>query len=260
MVITFYAIVVVVLAFFLLRRERLIPAVLIGFDGALLGTSFQGGGFLTWLQQWVGYLAAINALGVFCWVLAHRMAQARAVLDAETAALNERVQGVRAECDGLEGDCLEMGRELEDRKNLYELTRRLAPVMEMDALLVEIEAGVRLFFSFGSAWFLTVLGEDRDVGYDLRNSENFTTADELVEPKLLSKMTAAREIIYMPQGLFSDDDSQLPHGTDSFMAIPLEFKGAPAAFILIYNFKAAESSGPKSHEEYFEILTSMKNQ
>jgi diguanylate cyclase (GGDEF)-like protein len=256
MVTTFYALMAAVLALFFLRRERIIPAILVGFDGAMLGTRLQYGLGV----EWLGYLVSINAVGVYCWVQSQRVARGRSALDTQGAALDERVRAVRAECELLEGDCREMAQELEERRGLYELTRRLAPIMRMDALQAEIENGLRTFFNFGSAWMLMTLGDDKDVAYDLRNPGNFATADELVDPTLLDKMLAVREILYMPHEVFSDDDNALPQGTDSFMAIPLEFKGAPAAFILVYNLRPVDASRLKSHEECFEVIASLKSQ
>jgi len=207
----------------------------------------------------IPHLAAFNLALVAAFMFAKKRACVRKRIDKERAEAEQGLAEVKQEYDSISARAESISAELENRKNLYQVARNMAAVIEFDALLREIQAGLSAFFVYESAWMLMLTGEDADVAFDLCHPECFSTGEEVISPVLQAKLSSVGQIVYMPSEVFSDQDRHFPDAVESCIAVPLDYGGRPAALVLVFNFRDPPDQ-QRLHEDSFDIIGALKNQ
>lgn len=157
MVPVLYIITAVLLILFVLRWDRLVLPVLLGFDAGMIGSFTQQAEV-----GWAGYIVAINGLGVICILLASS-ARKRAVADRPaTDDLEAKKKALIAGHDDLDRQVRALDERVEAQKELYQAARSLSYVLSTRMFLHEVRAVIEKFFNFRSAW-LVLFDEGGDV-------------------------------------------------------------------------------------------------
>lgn len=254
-----YMISAALLLLLVLRRERFIPAVLLGFDaGAVVvfAENFEPG--------WFGYVVAINGLGIVCMQLAKvargraaAIEQTRAELEAKKREAEER----RATLDEQE-ERLEEG--LEAQKELYQAARSLAYVLSTDMFLTEARAVIERFFHFRSAWLIRFDDDDGIQVSELRGGKVEGLGP--FQSDFVVGRRDVREVEYVQEHSVPAPEQEAPSGeiptsrSGALVTIPLIHQEQVWGNLVLIDVRPSRLLSRAEQPDQMEILGSLQHQ
>jgi len=253
-----YLISATLLLLLVIRRERFIPTILVGFDvGAIFVfvDNFEPG--------WCGYVVAINGLGGVCLWLAKVPRVRVAATKRAQAELEASKRETRERLVALDGQMRRLEEGLEAQQELYQATRSLAYVLSMDMFLTEARAVIERFFHFRSAWLIRFEDDDRVQVSELRGGK----AEGLgpFQEEFVAEHRDVREVGYAQEHRIPAPEQAAQSGEISttrgaLVTIPLIHQDQVWGCLVLIDLRPSRLLSRADQPDQMEILGSLQHQ
>ena len=253
MVPVLYILAATMLLLLVLRWDQFILPVLLGFDAGMIGS-------FAWQVEvgWLGYIAAINGLGVICMLLAKT---ARARVEADCPAVDDlkaKKKGLLAGSDTLDGQMRALEEGVEAQKELYQAARNLSYVLSTRMFLHEARAVIEKFFSFRSAWFV-LFGEGEEIHVrELRGREVAGLGP--FERSFCLRLRETKEVAYVSADKPVTAAGAAAQEDAPFVTMPLIHRDEVWGSLVFRGVEPSRSRSRATASDHMEILSSLQHQ
>ncbi len=236
-----------------LRRERYIFTVLIGFD---IGMGIR----VAQLQEfeWIGYIIAINGLGVVCLVLAQAEARFKRKLEDGVLARLAEQERVRQEQQELDAEIEALEQRLGVQKELYQSAQSLASVISLDSFLQEVRAVVARLFSYETAWLVRFEADGGASVRDLRQGDIAGLGP--FSEDFCQHLRENADVLFGTDHADADNRDARPAGDGTWVAVPLIHQGQVWGSIVWVGVEPVAPRGGRDMMQQIEMLRNLQHQ
>ena len=256
MVLYLYLIAAGLVLLFVLRLDRVIFPVLVGFDVGMMGgmVGYEEAG-------WWAYVVAVNGLGLLCMLLAQnqrtRQTQGQQAIEDKQA----RRDKLHAALGVLDERVGRLDASLDAQKELYQAARSLAYVLTSDMFIHETRTVIEKFFAFRSAWLMRFEPEGEVDVTELHGMETeglgpFTVA-------FCDQLRDAKEVAYLcPVGQNGARPvrPESPESCSSYVVMPLLYHEETWGCLVLLDIEPARSLDRASGLDCMEVLSGLQHQ